>query len=117
MTAAGNWGGSHRCCFLCFHVVCMGNFPGNGELLLQGTDRGMERACKTAGSGWTGEWENDKLKIKPAGTGYCKSIGEEFRAVSYTHLDVYKRQLQETVQQQPRRKEAQPLPRIHPRTV
>ena len=71
--------GLQRCCFLCFHVVSMGNFPGYDELLLQGTDRGMERACKTAGSGWTGEWENDKLKIKPAGTGYCKSTGEEFR--------------------------------------
>lgn len=51
MTAAGNWGCSHRCCFLCFHVVYMGSSPGNGELLLQGTDRGMEMACKTAEPG------------------------------------------------------------------
>lgn len=72
--------GLRRCCFFCvFHVVSMGSPPGNGELLLQGTDRGMEMASKTAGTGWTEEWENDKLKIKPAGTGYCKSIGEEFR--------------------------------------
>ena len=79
MTAAGNWGCSHRSCFFCFNVVCMGSSPGNGDLLLQGKDRGMEMACKTAGTGWTGEGEDDKLKIKPAGTGYCKSIGEEFR--------------------------------------
>ncbi|WP_321002558.1 hypothetical protein [Eisenbergiella porci] len=45
--------------------------PGTVTFLMWEYDRGMVKVGKTGGTGWTGEEEGDRLKIKPAGAGYA----------------------------------------------
>lgn len=74
VTAAGNFG-LWRCCFFCgFHEVFMGAWEvltGMVTFLMWEYNRGMVKVGKTGGTGWTGEEEGDRLKIKPAGAGYA----------------------------------------------
>lgn len=74
VTAAGNLG-LWRCCFFCgFHKVFMGAWEvltGMVTFLMWEYNRGMVKVGKTGGTGWTGEEEGDRLKIKPAGAGYA----------------------------------------------
>ncbi|MFR2756718.1 hypothetical protein [Eisenbergiella massiliensis] len=44
---------------------------GTVTFLMWEYDRGMVKVGKTGGTGWTGEEEGDRLKIKPAGAGYA----------------------------------------------
>lgn len=75
VTAAGNSGLQSPLLFFCgFYEVFMGAWevlPGMVTFLMWEYDRGMVKVGKTGGTGWTGEEEGDRLKIKPAGDSYA----------------------------------------------
>ncbi len=78
MTAAGNFGLWRCCFFVVFMRFSWGAWevlPGTVTFLMWEYDRGMVKVGKTGGTGWTGEKEGDRLKIKPAGASYYKSEG------------------------------------------
>ncbi len=78
VTAAGNFGLWRCCFFVVFMRFSWGAWevlPGTVTFLMWEYDRGMVKVGKTGGTGWTGEKEGDRLKIKPAGASYYKSAG------------------------------------------
>ena len=78
MTAAGNFGLWRCCFFVVFMRFSWGAWevlPGTVTFLMWEYDRGMVKVGKTGGTGWTGEKEGDRLKIKSAGASYYKSAG------------------------------------------
>lgn len=74
VTAAGNLGLWRCCFFVVFLMFSWGAWEvltGMVTFLMWEYDRGMVKVGKTGGTGWTGEEEGDRLKIKPAGDSYA----------------------------------------------